>query len=41
MFIEILLNICEYLFEAFVWILVFVSAICATIGITLFFTIIL
>ena len=41
MFIEILLNICEYLFEAFVWILAIGSAICATIGMTLFFMIIL
>ena len=41
MFIEILLNIFEYLFEAFVWILIVGSAICAIIGTIQFFTIIL
>jgi hypothetical protein len=41
MFIEILLNIGEYFFKTLVWILTIGSAICAIIGITQFFTIIL
>ena len=41
MFNEILINICEYLFEVFVWILTIGSAICAIIGTIQFFTIIL
>ena len=41
MFVEILSNVCEYFFEALVWILTVSSAICAIIGIVQFFTIIL
>jgi hypothetical protein len=41
MFIEILLNVCEYFFKVLAWILTISSAICAIIGIIGFFTIIL
>ena len=40
MFIEILLNVCEYFFKVLVWILTISSATCAIIGIIGFFTII-
>jgi hypothetical protein len=41
MFVEILLNVCEYFFEVLAWILTICSAICAIVGIIGFFTIIL
>ena len=40
MFIETLLNACEYAFEVLAWILTIGSAICAIIGIIGFFAII-
>ena len=41
MFIEFLLEACEYFFVTLAWILTISSAICAIIGIIGFFTIIL